>query len=182
MNKRTFKDKVLYNDLSWLIPGQPLIAWADITNDLNNFYKRPEINLTDIKEDLKKKNAMRHIVGLARMGQTYFNPLAIKIGSIKENLDYVKDFLNPSSFGYITNETKDDTKVDWGNNLKGINFTDKYSNASGEDIMQYAWKLVNGAKPIEEQPKSKLYEKIINKIETKNEKYPGKLYGKITNY
>lgn len=164
MDERSLKDKILYNKLSWLIPFHPLIAWGDTIMDLNKFYKRPEINLTDSKEDLIKKNDMRHIVGLARMGQTYYNPLAATLGSIKEGFDYAKDFVKPSSFGYITDDTKNDTRIDWGNNIEGINYTDKYPNASGEEIMQYAWGLTNGAKPIEQQPKSKLYQLLLNNI------------------
>lgn len=171
MDNRTLKDKILYNKYSWLIPFHPLIAWGDTVRDLNKFYKRPEINLTDSPEDLRKKNDMRHMVGLARINKTYYNPLAVGVGAIKELADYSKDFFDPKEFGKVKEETKQDTKVDWGNNFAGINYTDKYPKASSEDIMQYAWGLTNGAKPIEEQPKSKLYEMITNKIETLDNKH-----------
>lgn len=164
MANRSLKDNILYNKYSWLIPAHPLILWGDTVNDLNKFYKRPEINLKDDAEGLKKKNDMRHIVGLARAGQTYYNPLAVLLGGIKEESDYVRDYIDPKTFGYVTEKTKQDTKTDWKNNFAGINYTDKYPKASSEEIMQYAWGLTNGKKPIEEQPKSMPYNFLYNYI------------------
>ena len=61
MNFEQLKDKFIYSKFSKLNPFNPLLIWWDTTNDLDEFYKRPDVNLSDNTADLVKKNDMRHI-------------------------------------------------------------------------------------------------------------------------
>ena len=159
------KDKILYNRASWLIPLHPLIVWGDTTNDLESFYKRPEINLTDDVQDLVKKNDMRHIVGSARLGKTYNDFFGANILNTKEISDKARDILK---YGKVSEATKKDTIKDWQNNNIGFNYSAKYPNASNEEIMQYAWGITNQAKPLPNNINSKLYEFLTNAIKEIN--------------
>ena len=56
--------KYQYKDLPNWNPGKPFIIWANTNSMLDDFYKRPEINIDNSAEGLKRKNTMRHITGL----------------------------------------------------------------------------------------------------------------------
>lgn len=57
-------DKYNYSDTSNFNLLKPFIIWANTNSMLDNFYKRPEINIDNSSEGLKRKNTMRHITGL----------------------------------------------------------------------------------------------------------------------
>lgn len=156
-------DKIIYSKWSRLNPINPLFIWADTNRELNNFYKRPDINLTDTLEGKEKKNTMRHIVSLGLTGQLYPNSLARVYGYSKEAFDSMRDL---ATSGTIKKETIEDTNIDLKNNEIGIKYTDLYPNASKKDLIEYAWGITNGTPP-------------INSLKSRKE--PSKLYGYITN-
>jgi len=45
VNFEQLKNKLLYSKFSKLNPINPLLIWWDTNNDLNEFYKRPEIKI-----------------------------------------------------------------------------------------------------------------------------------------
>lgn len=116
-----------YKEMKNYNPLKPLIIWKTTNNDLNDFYSRPEIDLTDSKDDLNIKNSMRHIVGLANVMQEYKNPyISNTLGAGKELMDILSGVW--------------DSKIDWGNNQIGINYATQNPQFSKEDILQYAYK------------------------------------------
>lgn len=115
-----------YKKMSNFNPIKPLMIWGQTNRDLNDFYNRPEINLTDSKDDLNVKNTMRHIVGLANTMQEYKNPKISKtFGFIKEFADVLRGDL--------------DNKLDWGNNEIGINYASQYPNFTKDNILNFAY-------------------------------------------
>ena len=138
---KNFPENYIESPLTKLdIAIKPLVIWADTTNKLDKFYKRPEINLTDTPDNLERKNTMRHITGLARTTKAYHPIIAEGLGYIKEGaIDFTKDFLFTKDHK-IKSKTFKDTVVDLQNNRKGINYIKNNPNANLEDIMQFAYK------------------------------------------
>lgn len=154
-------DNVIYSNWSRFNPINPLLIWADTNRELNNFYKRSDINLTDTPKGKEKKNTMRHIVGLGLTGQLYPNSLARIYGYSKEAFDAIRDLAN---YRTIKKETIDDTNIDLKNNEIGIHYTDLYPNASKNDLMEYAWGITNGAPPLNDLPVTKELSKLYGYI------------------
>lgn len=124
--KEHFLDNHPYEEMSNWNPAKPLSIWGHTNRRLDEFYQRPEINLTDSTDDKNIKNSMRHIMGLANVMQQYKSPFLSNIfGGIKETGDILrKDF---------------DNKIDWGNNQIGINYAKNNPNFTQEDILNFAY-------------------------------------------
>ena len=89
---------------------------------LEEFYKRPDINITDKELDIK--NEMRHITGLAFLTKIFGVEKARKLGFLKEHWDI------------FTHEDKEDTLVDFENNEKGIAVAIQCPNLNMEETIQ----------------------------------------------
>lgn len=117
--------------------------WANSNLMLDNFYKRPEINIINNPKGLNIKNSMRHIVGSSKYQQDY-GFLAIPFGYIKEGFDIITEpfiymGLN-KSFNYpkYLYKTFKDTIIDNENNKIGRKFIKQNPKATDEEIMKYA--------------------------------------------
>ena len=96
--------------------------WWKTNNLLDEFYKRPDINITNKELDIK--NDMRHITGLAFLTKIFGTDKARKLGYLKEHWDF---------FSHSDNE---DTLIDFDNNEKGISIAIKYPNLNMREIIQ----------------------------------------------
>ena len=140
-------DNLKYNWAWALNPVQPLLLWADATNSLENFYKKPEINLTDSPKDLKIKNDMRHITGAALVAKTY-SPLGVRpITNVKESLDLGLDYIKHTKLG-ISQDVLNDTYIDYTNNGIGRDFIKNNPLATKEEIINYAYNIARKTKSI----------------------------------
>ena len=110
----------------------PLKVWYETNQALDNFYQKPEVNLTNDKDPqtLEIKNSMRHIVGPAFLSQKYGANNARIAGYIKEFLDG------------ITHPNPEDTLIDLKNNDIGIDIGRKYPHINRDSIIEYAYKHV----------------------------------------
>ena len=123
----------------------PFSIWPETNLMLDDFYKRPDVNIKDDNRGLNIKNSLRHIVGSAREYQHY-PYLAVPLGFIKEGWDLISEpfiymGLNKSlNYPKYLGKTFKDTLVDTENNRIGRNFIKQNPNATDEDIMQYALK------------------------------------------
>ena len=125
------RDKLLdehpYEEMSNYNPLKPLSIWGHSNRQLEEFYNRPEINITNSKDDKNLKNSMRHIVGLANTMQEYKNPFISNLfGGVKEIGDVLRLNL--------------DNKLDWENNQRGINYASYNPNFTKEDILNFAYR------------------------------------------
>lgn len=144
------------SNISFNIKENPLIIWRDTNKKLNEFYKRPNVNLTDSPEDLELKNIMRHITGLARVAQVNSPDVARAYGYTKEMFDFGKDYIK-HPFSKRSSDVVNDTNIDFFDNDLGINYIQNNPNASVEDIMNYAYQEALKSKT-REYPKSDLFQ------------------------
>ena len=134
----SYIDKKIF---SYIFPGQfikPLLIWWSTTSMLDKFYKSSEVNLSNSKEDLKIKNSMRHITGLARVAKAFSPREAVFYGAMKETLDILRELKEEK--GKIRQEIWDDIRTDFSNNSIGIDFIKNNPNANNDEIMQFAYK------------------------------------------
>lgn len=124
-------EKYQYSNMSNLNPFKPLAIWANTNSMLDKFYNRPEINIDNSPEGLKKKNTMRHMTGLGITAREYNAPIAFSLGALKESGDL---FTHKDVIGNLL-----DSKIDFVNNQRGINFMSKNKSATTEDLMKYAY-------------------------------------------
>ena len=124
--------------ISFKLNENPLWVWTDTNKKLNEFYLRPDINLTDSEEDLRLKNTMRHITGLARLAQYNSPDVARAYGFTKEMLDYGKDYIK-HPFSKRSPDVVNDTNIDFYNNELGINYGLNNPYATVDDIINFAY-------------------------------------------
>ena len=123
----TVSKYVNYEDIpDWNIIGKPLAIWANTNAMLDEYYKRPDVNIGDDSVGLNIKNSMRHIVGPALMAQVYGKDFTKTMGGLKE----AKDLYSGQPF--------DDQVIDLRNNQRGISYAITNPNASKEDVLEYA--------------------------------------------
>lgn len=123
----TISKYVNYEDIpDWNIVGKPLAIWANTNSMLDDYYKRPDVNIQDDERGINYKNTMRHIVGPAIMAQVYGPDFTRRLGGFKE----AKDFYSGQPFN--------DQMIDLRNNQRGIGFAVHNPNATKEDILEYA--------------------------------------------
>ncbi len=117
--------------------------WVKTNRALEEFYKRPNINITNTSRGLNIKNSMRHIVGSAKYQQSY-GLLAEPLGYIKEGWDFLTEpFIYMAqdrglNYPKYLRKTLNDTLIDLENNEIGRNYVKQNPNITDEDIMQYA--------------------------------------------
>jgi len=123
----TISKHVNYEDIpKWNIIGKPLAIWANTNAMLDDYYKRPDVNIGDDEIGLNFKNTMRHIVAPAIMTQVYGGDFTRRLGGFKE----ARDLYAGQPFY--------DQIIDLRNNQKGIGFAIHNPNATKEDILEYA--------------------------------------------
>ena len=128
-----------YKDLSNEEKIKPLVIWGNVDDFLNEYYKIPNINLSDKKEHLNIKNTMRHIVGASILAQEYPFDKAQEILDIKEKGDYWRE---KTGFGYkpkFSEKYYMDNLIDKENNNIGLNFGKNNPNAALKEIMDFAY-------------------------------------------
>ena len=108
---------------------KPLILWANTNAQLDEFYKRPEINLNSSDTDNEIRNTMRHVTGLGLAAREY-GYRAYTLGAIKEGLDILKDLFFHKPIGRISSEVWEDTITDFKNNHRGIQYMLKNPDAN----------------------------------------------------
>ena len=124
--------------ISFNINETPLKVWYDKNKRLEEFYKIKNINLTDSPEDLRIKNTMRHITGLATLAKYNSPNVTRSFGYVKEVGDIAKDSIKHPFFG-VSKNVVNDTNIDFYNNDLGIDYTLQNPNASFDDIMNFAY-------------------------------------------
>ena len=137
---------------------------------LEEFYKRPEINICNDTRGLNIKNSMRHIVGSSKYQQDY-GDLATYFGDAKENLDiniqpYIYMLKNKdSNLQKYKDIVAKDITIDIENNEIGRAFARKNPNATDEDIMQYAFQqaLMNYDRQYNTNPSKNLQDRLMGK-------------------
>lgn len=147
---KTISKYLKYENMSKFNPLKPIAIWPNTNAMLDEFYKKPEINIQNDEKDLNLKNSMRHIVGPALMTQEYNPTFTRYMGGLKE----AKDF--------YSGQPLDDQFVDLRNNWRGINYAKNHPNASKEQIMQYAFDEANKNYRQDYNSKS-LYELLLGK-------------------
>lgn len=144
--------------------------WIDTNRMLEEFYKRPEINIIDDTRGLNIKNSMRHIVGSSKYQQDYGN-LTNLFGDAKENWDiktqpyiYMLKNKNLDRQKY-KNKVLKDKAIDLENNEIGKEFGRKNPNATDEDILQYAFQqaLNNYDRQYNKEPSQLLQQRLMEK-------------------
>ena len=144
--------------------------WINTNRMLEDYYKRPDVNIINDSRGLNIKNSMRHIVGSSKYQQNY-GLLAKPFGYIKEGMDF---FIDP--FKYMTKnkslnypkyllKTINDSSIDLENNKIGREFAKKNPDATDEDTMKYALQqaLLNYDKQYNTNPSKKLQDMLLSK-------------------
>lgn len=113
------------------IAHNPLLEWGRINFDLNRKYR--DFAVDDSPFGLNIKNSARHFTGGALGNLFYGQDLTNKLGTFKENTDAKRD----ANKSWLI----DDTKIDYRNNARGIDFTNhnpkiKRKNVYDEAIWQ----------------------------------------------
>lgn len=144
--------------------------WIETNRMLEEFYKRPEINIINDTRGLNIKNSMRHIVGLSKYQQDY-GDLTKFFGDSKENWDIATQpfiyMLKNKNLNYqkYKNEVLKDKAIDLENNEIGREFARKNPNATDEDIMQYAFQqaLLNYNRQYNAEPSKDFQQRLLEK-------------------
>jgi hypothetical protein len=139
-------DHFNYNNMLKYNPIRPFVVWANTNSMLDEYYKKPDVNLGTTERDFNIRNSMRHIVGPALMAQAYTPESANIMGGLKEARDF-----------YLQ-QAPEDVFLDLRNNQRGINFVKQNSNATPEEIMNFAYKTT--LKNLDRDYNSNLYELI----------------------
>ena len=149
----TISRNIYYKNMHPLNPLKPLVIWANTNSMLDEYYKRPEVNLLNSEKDNTIRNDMRHFTGLALTQQEYPTKIARKIGNIKEYGDLLHNFyFEKPHFGFPPNYHID-ALIDRENNELGMQYARNNPNATPLEIMDYAYNNIA-------LPKT-LYQKLV---------------------
>lgn len=115
---------------NFAVPHNPLIEWVRINHDLNKIY--PQYGIYDDPAGINVKNSARHFSGGALGNMFYGEDITNSLGTLKEIGD--KQINKKKNINDLLN----DTKIDYSNNQRGIEYTKKYPYVTRNDIYNEA--------------------------------------------